>query len=284
MSFVFDTDSEGILEKLHARGVSVPVLVGVICVIAIVLVLLGQGLWGIVSGGAFGSHASGIEIAKSDSGDSDSQGLASQDSDTRNDSSQVSDSPSEADGSLQDGSDAGAASSVSDKTELCVDVAGEVKNPGLYRLKPGSRLDDAVRAAGGFTKKAERTSVNLAQPLEDGQQIVVLKKEAGSSASYAPAASSSGSSSSSGGSTASSSGSSLTGSSSGSSATTGEKVNINTASVEQLKALPGVGDATAQKIVADRDANGRFKKPEDIKRVSGIGDKKFEAMADMIAV
>ena len=71
---------------------------------------------------------------------------------------------------------------------------------------------------------------------------------------------------------------------SGGAAGVGGKVNINTASAEQLDTLPGVGESTAQKIIADREANGPFSSPEDLKRVSGIGDKKYAELADLITV
>ncbi|WP_417331652.1 helix-hairpin-helix domain-containing protein [Gordonibacter urolithinfaciens] len=145
---------------------------------------------------------------------------------------------------------------------LRVHVGGAVAAPGVYDLAEGARVLDAVEAAGGFAEGAARDALNLARTVSDGEQVVVPNEadiaaqeaaSAGAGAS-APAGSASG------------------------------KVNINTASATQLDTLPGVGASTAEKIVADREANGPFKTVEDLKRVSGIGDKKFAALADAICV
>lgn len=153
---------------------------------------------------------------------------------------------------------------------LCVHVDGAVKSPGVFYLEAGSRIIDAIDAAGGFTKKASTAAVNLAQSLEDGQQVFIpTQDEAAPPTPSAPP---------SGGST----GSSSAGSSSSTSAS--GLVNINQASAEELVTLSGIGEATAAKIIADREANGPFQTIEDIKRVSGIGDKKFEALRDFICV
>ena len=148
-----------------------------------------------------------------------------------------------------------------------VHVSGEVANPGLVEVASGSRVADAVKAAGGFTQDAEAGSVNLARVLSDGEQVVIARHfegeavEAGSGAAAQQAGASGGASQSSGG-----------------------LVNINTASAAELVSLPGIGEATATKIVSDRQANGSFKTVEDLKRVSGIGDKKFEALSGLICV
>ncbi len=150
---------------------------------------------------------------------------------------------------------------------LCVHVAGEVEKPGMYELPQGARVSDAVSAAGGITESADQLSVNLARPVSDGEQIIVQSKvEADAQTpSMGPAQ---------GGSTASAPQPS---SSQG-------KVNINTASASELTSLDGVGDATAAKIIAYRQANGSFSSIEEMKKVSGIGDKKFEAIKDSITV
>lgn len=146
--------------------------------------------------------------------------------------------------------------------KVCVHVVGSVQKPGMYELSGGARVSDAVEAAGGFTDDANQQSVNLARELTDGEQIVV-----GSTQEAAAAQAGS---------------SEQTGSSA---AASGDgRVNINTASAEELTTLDGVGDATASKIIAYREANGSFSSIEEIKEVSGIGDKKFEAMKDHITV
>lgn len=153
---------------------------------------------------------------------------------------------------------------------LCVHVDGAVKSPGVFYLEAGSRIIDAIDAAGGFTKKASTAAVNLAQSLEDGQQVFIpTQDEAVPPAPSAPPSGGSAGGSSSG---------------SGSSSSSSGLVNINQASAEELVTLSGIGEATAAKIIADREANGPFQTIEDIKRVSGIGDKKFEALRDFICV
>ena len=143
---------------------------------------------------------------------------------------------------------------------IYVHVGGAVVNPGMYALSNGARVDDAIKAAGGFAEGAAVDSLNLARQLSDGEQIIVSTVVPNASGAQGADAGSASASANSG------------------------LVNINTASVKDLTALPGIGEATAKKIVADREANGAFKTKEDLKRVSGIGDKKYESLADLICV
>jgi competence protein ComEA len=153
--------------------------------------------------------------------------------------------------------------------DVMVYVCGAVRTPGVVRLPAGARVTDALQLAGGPTGRAELAAVNLAAPVADGQQILVPERGAPVVAS-APASSGS-------------SGSAL-GVSSAGGTTPGALININTASLEELDALDGVGPSTAQKIIDYRTENGGFKTIEDIKEVSGIGDAKFAAMKDQITV
>ena len=152
---------------------------------------------------------------------------------------------------------------------IYVDIGGAVKEPMLAELPSGSRVEDAIIAAGGLTDTADISSINRAEFLEDGVKIFIpeIAEESDDSSSAVPGVTTSGSSSD----------SSLTGSASG-------KININTADSTQLQEITGIGPATAQKIVDYRTSNGRFKSIEDIKKVSGIGDKTFEKMKDQITV
>lgn len=136
---------------------------------------------------------------------------------------------------------------------LVVHVDGMVGTPGVYELTEGARVSDAVTAAGGLAEGADTSSLNLAAPLADGEKV------------YVPAE-----------------GEEATTSSEG--ASSGGLVNLNNASVEQLDELPGVGEATAHAIIEDREANGPFTTPEDLMRVSGIGEKKFAKLEGMICV
>lgn len=151
---------------------------------------------------------------------------------------------------------------------IFVHVVGSVQTPGMVELEAGSRVSDAVQAAGGFTSEADQLSVNLARQVEDGEQVIVDSIQDSASNSNSGQ---------------SSSPSSEQSGESGVSATSG-KVNINTATVEQLTTLKGVGEATAQKIIDYRQQNGSFKTIEDLKNVSGIGDKRYAALKDSITV
>lgn len=146
--------------------------------------------------------------------------------------------------------------------KVCVDVEGSVLSPGVYELAEGSRVDDAIKAAGGKTAEAASGTLNLARIISDGEQILV------------PSVTQSGADTA----------TSQQGTESTSVSQSGSLVNINTADNTALEALPGIGAETAKKIIADRQGNGPFKKVEDIQRVSGIGERKFEQMKELICV
>ncbi len=147
-----------------------------------------------------------------------------------------------------------------DNQTLIVDIGGEVKNPMIAQLPTGSRIDDAITAAGGTTEKADLSNINRAQVLEDGQKIYIPSTDDSNSQA------------------------SINGSSSSTASSSNQKVNINTATDEQLRTLSGVGPATAEKIINFRTKEGAFKSIEDLKNVDGIGDKTFEKLKDKICV
>ena len=159
-------------------------------------------------------------------------------------------------------------SSLASPQEVVVYVCGAVRRPGVYHLAPGARVADLLAAAGGARPKAALQAVNLAAKLLDGQQVVVpLRGATGSTVTAVAGAA---------GSTTATAGSSGTGAAA--------PVDLNTATLEQLDALPGVGPATAQKIIDYRTANGGFKSVDDLKNVSGIGDAKFATLQPLVTV
>ena len=139
---------------------------------------------------------------------------------------------------------------------IFVDIKGEVKKPGVYQMKVGDRVKDAIDAAGGLTAEADSQKVNLAQRVED--QMVIVVPKVGEEAEAIPAGATSKEVSKEG------------------------KVNINTATVEELKTLKGVGEKKAEAIIEYRKKNGSFKTKEDLMKVRGIGKKLFESFEERI--
>lgn len=165
------------------------------------------------------------------------------------------------------GSESGTESSSLDtdaqEEELVVDVAGAVVHPMVVELGADSRVQDAIDAAGGLTEDADAARVNRAAKLVDGQQIYIPHVGEASDVHAQAGGSSSGISSGGAG---------------------GSLVNINTAGIDELDALSGVGPATAQAIIDEREANGPFASIEDIMRVAGIGEKKYDKLKNSICV
>jgi competence protein ComEA len=149
---------------------------------------------------------------------------------------------------------------------ILVHVTGGVINPGVHKLDPDSRVEDAIKAAGGFSPSADLSIINLAAHINDGQKLVIPvkgePKPSDPSSITAPA-------------------------NTASNAKTGDNlviININTAAIEQLDLLPGIGPAKAASIVAYREKNGGFNAIEDITKVPGIGQAIFEAIKNQISV
>jgi len=151
---------------------------------------------------------------------------------------------------------------------ILVHVLGAVLRPGLFELPVGARVVDAVSAAGGFTAAADPGGTNLARPLADGEQV------------YLPALGETvpGGAGGAGGTGGSAGGTS------GSVGLPSVKINLNRATAAELDALPRIGPAMAQRIVDYRSANGPFATIEDLRNVTGIGDKTFEALKDLVTV
>ena len=148
---------------------------------------------------------------------------------------------------------------------ITVHVAGSVKNPGVYRLKYGSRINDGIVAAGGATSAANLDVINLATVLNEGEQIYVPKRgEKPHTITDRPQL---------GGAGGAAGGLNGVGGATGSAVP--QLININLASVVELEQLPGVGPATAKAIVAYREKNGAFLKVEDLLKVRGIGPAKL---------
>ena len=146
--------------------------------------------------------------------------------------------------------------STTQEAVIFVDIKGAVKNPGVYQMKSGDRVKDALDAAGGLTGEADSQKVNLAQRVED--QMVIVVPKVGEEATEIPS-----------------------GVTSKEAAKDG-KVNINTATVEELKTLKGVGEKKAEAIIEYRKKNGSFKTKEDLMKVRGIGKKLFESFQERI--
>jgi competence protein ComEA len=140
---------------------------------------------------------------------------------------------------------------------LVVHVVGAVRRPGLYRLADGARIADALRRAGGATRRADLSLVNLAAPVSDGTQVVVPRR-----APPAPASAGEGG---------------------GDPGPAAGPVHLNTATVEQLDELPGVGPVTAQKIVEYREQHGAFSSVDDLDAIPGIGPARLEQLRELVA-
>ena len=155
--------------------------------------------------------------------------------------------------------------------EITVYISGQVAKEGVVTLSRDKRLADAVEKLGGLTKNADTNNINLAMKLEDEKHYIIPKEgEVIQNNSDSTQVTSNKDYNSSNNATQSDS--------------QGSKININTADLKQLDNIPGVGEATANKILSYRDENGEFKSIEEIKNVNGIGDKKFENMKDLICV
>lgn len=142
---------------------------------------------------------------------------------------------------------------------IYVHVCGAVKKPGVYELSAGARADAAVKAAGGLLKDADEKAVNLAEVLSDGVQIYVPSKEENYKVSTPLEHSTV-------------------------DAGNSDLINVNSASMEELMTLSGIGESKALAIIQYREENGRFASIEEIKNVKGIGDGIFEKIKDAITI
>jgi competence protein ComEA len=140
---------------------------------------------------------------------------------------------------------------------VMVHVAGAVREPGVYRMRPTARVDDAVGRAGGATRRADLSQVNLAAKVEDGRQVLVPEKVRAVAGGTAPAAAPT---------------------------QPGAPLNLNTATLEQLDELDGIGPATAQSILDYREEHGGFGSVEELGEVPGIGDVRLASLREQVRV
>jgi competence protein ComEA len=144
---------------------------------------------------------------------------------------------------------------------VVVEMRGEIAAPGVYELSPGARLQDAIVAAGGLTEEADLSTVNLARRLRDGELIMILALPIPGSTPMVPLADA------------------------GQAAQSDEsrvRININTATAQELEALPGVGKVIATRIVAYREQNGPFRSADDLIHVEGISDRAIDNIRELV--
>lgn len=161
---------------------------------------------------------------------------------------------------VQKAYDSSAKDSLNDESDeddgyIYTHITGEIKKPGVYKMKAGTRMDDLVKEAGGLTDEADIDQINLSEKLVDEERIIVPSK----------------------------SGSSEEGITSTAIDTKTKKININKASLSELMTLPGVGEKTAQKFIDYREQK-KFKKIEDVMNIEGIGENKFKNIKEYISV
>jgi len=149
-------------------------------------------------------------------------------------------------------SESGATEDNPESSVLTIHLVGAVNNPGVYELPAGSRVYQLIETAGGFTEDADQDSINQARPLFDGEQIYINFYDS-TVRSFNPLAEE-------------------------------QKVNINKATLDELTTLPGIGEVRAGQIIAYREKNGYFSDPRELMDVSGIGEKTYQNIADLITI
>jgi competence protein ComEA len=151
---------------------------------------------------------------------------------------------------------------------LAVQVAGEVRRPGVYRVPAGARVYEAVERAGGLTRRADQAGVNLVAKVADGQQVIVPRRGAAAAMGT--------------GGGAGASGGPGTGGGPGAGGFAGPKVSLASATPEQLDAIDGIGPTLARRIVEYRQRNGGFASVDELRQVDGIGEKRFESLREAV--
>ena len=144
---------------------------------------------------------------------------------------------------------------------VVVEVRGAVENPGVFELLPGARVQDAVVAAGGLSPAADLSTVNLARRLRDGEVVIILELPIPGSTPALPV---------------------VTDTEAVSTEIPGARININTATAIELEALPGVGEVTADRIIAFREQNGPYRSIDDLIHVQGISDRMIDSFRDLV--
>ena len=155
-----------------------------------------------------------------------------------------------------------ASSNNEEKTMIKVHIDGQIKNRGVVELEEGSRLVDAIEKSGGLTEEADTSNINLADILQDGEKVYIYSKQEVEELKSIGKLNEE----------------------IDNTTKKDNKININTATQAELEEITGIGPFLAQKIIEYRESNGKFKDIEELKNVSGIGDKKFESMKSQITI
>lgn len=272
MSFVEQADSWR--SKAHVSGSRLPALLGIVILVIGIGIFAGYHLITATSHEVFvieQALTTEEQEASPASGDTPAEATTVQQTDT---TAPPATTPESAESSS--GNAAQVEALPQDNASTCfVHVGGCVSAPGVVELPASSRVSDAIAAAGGFSESAAPDALNLARLVTDGERIIVPSYEEyeASKASFDAPSNNTNQSEQTSENTPPSN-----------TSNSGGLININTASSVELQTLNGVGPSTAEKIIADREASGPFNSIEDLMRVSGIGEKKFAALAPYICV